>query len=139
MQEMEKELYELRKEKENNKAMRILVDTLNFAKKYKEKEMSKMEFGGEFGFGIKTIGDAQEDGSLQFISDSTEVKEILTHFDPKFSEVDELTNEPYSDSIGGLFVKYKDGDIVFVLAYEGSIPSIEKPVLEVYPTNKYFN
>lgn len=139
MQEMEKELYELRKEKENNKAMRILVDTLNFAKKYKEKEMSKMEFGGEFGFGIKTIGDAQEDGSLQFISDSTEVKEILTHFDQKFSEVDELTNEPYSDSIGGLFVKYKDGDIVFVLAYEGSIPSIEKPVLEVYPTNKYFN
>lgn len=139
MQEMEKELYELRKEKENNKAMRILVDTLNFAKKYKEKEMSKMEFGGEFGFGIKTIGDAQEDDSLQFISDSTEVKEILTHFDPKFSEVDELTNEPYSDSIGGLFVKYKDGDIVFVLAYEGSIPSIEKPVLEVYPTNKYFN
>lgn len=139
MQEMEKELYELRKEKENNKAMRILVDTLNFAKKYKEKEMSKMEFGGEFGFGIKTIGDAQEDGSLQFISDSTEVKEILTHFDSKFSEVDELTNEPYSDSIGGLFVKYKDGDIVFVLAYEGSIPSIEKPVLEVYPTNKYFN
>ncbi len=139
MQEMEKELYELRKEKENNKAMRILVDTLNFAKKYKEKEMSKMEFGGEFGFGIKTIGDAQEDDSLQFISDSTEVKEILTHFDSKFSEVDELTNEPYSDSIGGLFVKYKDGDIVFVLAYEGSIPSIEKPVLEVYPTNKYFN
>lgn len=139
MQEMEKELYELRKEKENNKAMRILVDTLNFAKKYKEKEMSKMALGGEFGIGISTIGDAQEDDSFQFISDATEVKEILTHFDPKFSEIDELTNEPYSDSIGGLFVKYKDGDIVYVLAYEGSIPSIEKPVLEVYPTNKYFN
>lgn len=134
MEEMEKELYDLRKEKENNKAMRLLVDTLAFAKKFKEKEMSgKMEFGGSF----KSIGDVQEDEQYELIYNETEIKEILSHFAPKFEEIDEITKEPYYKNIGGLFVKYNDGDIVNVLAYEGSTPSPDKLTIEIYPNNNY--
>ena len=137
MEEMEKELYDLRKEKENNKALRFFVDTLNIAKKTKEKEVGKMELGGEFG-DLKTIGDLQNDERFHYISNPTEAKEILSHFNPKFDEIDELTKEPYFNNIGGLFVRYEDGDIVHVFVYEGSVPSIEKPVLEIFPKNEYF-
>lgn len=135
MDEMEKELYDLRKEKENNKALRFFVDSLSFAKKYKNKEMSgKFELGGE----LNTIADVQEDDTLHLITNSQEVKEILSHFSNKFDEIDEMSNEPYSNNIGGIFVRYGDGDITHVYAYEGTVPSLSKPVFEIFPNNTYF-
>lgn len=135
MKEMERELYELRKEKENNKAMRFFVDTLSVAKKTKAREGTAMRLGGE----LNSIGYYQEDNSLTFISDETEIREILSHFVPKFNEIDEDTKEPYSSNIGGLFVGFEDGNITRVLGYEGNSTSIDKPVYEIYPNNQYFN
>lgn len=135
MEDMERELYELRKEKENNKALRFLVDTLSFAEKQKSKEAMAMRYGGE----LITIGNLQDDETLQLVSTDIEVQEILTHFEPKFNEVDELTKEPYYKNIGGLFVGYKDGNISKVFAYEGTVPSLDKPAIEIFPNNEYFN
>lgn len=134
MGEMEKELYELRKEKENNKALRFLVDTLSFAKKQKAREVTTMASGGEL-----TLGQLQEDESLKLITDETEVKEILYHFDSRFSDVDEMTTEPIYKGIGGLFVSFDaDGNITRVLAYEGNDTAIYKQAFEVHPKNEYF-
>jgi len=137
MEEMERELYELRKQKENNKALRFFVASLDTAKKFKQREFTSMRLGGEFE--SITLAELQQDDSLSYISDITEVKDILTHFVPKFNEIDELTGEPYYNSIGGLFVKFENGNITQVYVYEGSVPSLDKPAYEVYPKNQYFN
>lgn len=134
MEEMKREIYELRKEKENNKVLRFFVDSLSTAKKQKAREVSSMRLGGEF-----TLADIQQDEAFKLITDETEIREILNHFDSKFNDIDEMTKEPYYTSVGGLFVKYDaDGNIVNVLAYEGQNPSIDDEAIEVFPTNKYF-
>lgn len=125
--EIQKELYELRKDKERNKVLKFFVDTVQYAEKFTD---ATMRDGG-------TIASLQEDSELNLISDETQIREILTHYEPKFNDIDELTKEPYYKNIGGLFVQYKDGDIVRVFAFEGS-PTLEKPTYEVYPTNQYF-
>lgn len=131
--EIQKELYELKREKTKNKVLRFFVETSKLAQKQKEAEVVAMRDGGT----VKTIAEIQEDESFKLISDEVEINEILSHFSPKFDDIDELTKQPYSSNIGGVFVRYENGDIVQVLAFEG-LPDIQKPIFEIYPTNEYF-
>jgi hypothetical protein len=135
LNEIEKELYELKREKANNKVLRFFVESLNIANRYKEIENKSMSLGGQFNF---TLGDLQQDESLVYISDPTEIKDIITHFDPRFYNIDEITNTPIYENIGGLFVRFENGNISKVYGFEGNLPSLDKPAFEIYPYNQYF-
>ena len=78
--------------------------------------------------------------NVTLVSNSQEIKTIISDYAPSLLEIDEVSKEPYSSAIGGVFIKHTpDGDAEKIYVFEGDVADLSKFVWEIYPSNTYIN
>ncbi len=86
------------------------------------------------------IRDIDGDEDYQLVTNSQDIEETYKNYAPKFlTEKHDLTDRLYSEGIGGMFIKFHDGDMEKIYVFEGDVPDLSKPLFEIYPTDEYFN
>jgi len=103
---------------------------------------NKNNNGGGVGEAKKSlrIRDINNDGDYHLVTNSQDINETYKNYAPKFlTEKHDLTDRLYSEGIGGMFIKFYDGDMEKIYVFEGDVPDLSKPLFEVYPTDEYFN
>jgi hypothetical protein len=86
------------------------------------------------------IRDIQNNDDYQLVTNSQDINETYKNYAPKFlTEKHDLTDRLYSEGIGGMFIKFENGDMEKIYVFEGDVPNLSKPLFEIYPTDEYFN
>lgn len=145
MSELEAEVYELRKRNAELVLQKKLFRVYNSLgkeadKRKREAKMVKMKDGGRIISNKNKVGDFNSNNEYNLFTNSQDLQFYFEGFAPKFlTEINDLNNTPYSELIGGMFVKNTDGEIDKIYAYEGDVPDNSKFVYEIYPNNEYFS
>lgn len=93
-----------------------------------EDEILELDFLNEF---YEKIKDFNENEDFELITDSQDVKQLIKDYrEGPFT---------YYNEIGGAFVKFdNDGEAEEIYVFEGSIPTLDKRVWQLFPDDEYY-